>query len=62
MNVEPRAVAHGVVPITCPRDAGSIKPEQVHVGNLHYTYSDLILVVSFLAGLALLYMYEIATT
>ena len=55
-------MAHGVVPITCPRDAGSIKPEQVHVGNLHYTYSDLILVVSFLAGLALLYMYEIATT
>ena len=60
MKVALTAEVHGVVPITHPRDAGYSKPEQVHVPNVHYPYSDLILVVSSLVGLAL--MYEIATT
>ena len=52
MKVKPTAEVHGVVPITRPRDAGYITPEQVRVANVHYPYSDLILVVSLLVGLA----------
>ena len=53
MKVEPTAEVRGVVPITRPRDAGHIKPEQVYASNVRYPYSDLILVVSLLVSLAL---------